>query len=248
MLYLIGIGLRDANDITLKGLEIVKKCDSIYLEGYTSLLACSIDELSKFYGKKVTLLGRKEVESDFILDEAKKKKIALLIIGDPFGATTHSSLILEAKEKGISFEVIHNATILSAIGETGLSLYKFGRVVSIPYEIIVDSVYESISENQKDNLHTLCLLDIRADENRYMTVNEAIKNLLELEKKHKKKILSPSTIGIGIARLSGKDQMIKSGKFSELEKFDFGKQPHCIIIPSRKIHFIEEDWIKYWGR
>jgi diphthamide biosynthesis methyltransferase len=31
MLYFIGLGLGDAKDITVKGLEIVKKCSKVYL-------------------------------------------------------------------------------------------------------------------------------------------------------------------------------------------------------------------------
>lgn len=38
MLYLIGLGLSDETDITVKGLEIVKKCSRVYLEAYTSIL------------------------------------------------------------------------------------------------------------------------------------------------------------------------------------------------------------------
>ncbi len=34
-LYMVGIGLNDEKDITVKGLEAVKKCDSVYLESYT---------------------------------------------------------------------------------------------------------------------------------------------------------------------------------------------------------------------
>jgi diphthine synthase len=40
MLYLIGLGLGDPSDLTLKGLEIIKKCERVYLESYTSLLCC----------------------------------------------------------------------------------------------------------------------------------------------------------------------------------------------------------------
>ena len=35
MLYIIGIGLSDEKDITVKGLEAVKKSDEIFLETYT---------------------------------------------------------------------------------------------------------------------------------------------------------------------------------------------------------------------
>lgn len=38
MLYLVGLGLGDAKDITVKGLEIVKNADYIFLEAYTSIL------------------------------------------------------------------------------------------------------------------------------------------------------------------------------------------------------------------
>lgn len=38
MLYLVGLGLSDETDITLKGLEVVKKASRVYLEAYTSIL------------------------------------------------------------------------------------------------------------------------------------------------------------------------------------------------------------------
>lgn len=248
MLYLIGIGLRDAKDISLKGLEAIKNSDCVYLEGYTSLFGSSVEELSRNYGKGIKLLNRAEVESDFLINESTKKNVALLVIGDPFAATTHSSLVLEARRRGVEVEIIHNVTILSAIGETGLSLYKFGRVVSLVFDGLPESVYNAICENKKDDLHTLCLLDIKADENRFMTINQGIKSLLELEKEYDQKRISSKQIIIGIARLGGKDQLIKSGAISELSKFDFGQQPHCLIIPSDKRHFIEDEWIEYWKK
>ena len=52
MLYLIGIGLNDEKDISIKGLEIVRKADLVYLECYTSKLQCSIEKLEKLYNSK----------------------------------------------------------------------------------------------------------------------------------------------------------------------------------------------------
>lgn len=48
MLYIIGLGLGDEKDITLRGLEAVKSCRKVYVEAYTSLLSfgLSIDGLS----------------------------------------------------------------------------------------------------------------------------------------------------------------------------------------------------------
>ena len=45
MLYFIGLGLGDATDITVKGLEIVKKAKRVYLEAYTSILTVGKDAL-----------------------------------------------------------------------------------------------------------------------------------------------------------------------------------------------------------
>ena len=45
MLYLIGLGLSDETDITVKGLEIVKKAARVYLENYTAVLLCDVKTL-----------------------------------------------------------------------------------------------------------------------------------------------------------------------------------------------------------
>lgn len=48
MFYIIGLGLGDCKDITVKGLEIVKKCERVYLEAYTSILTCGTEALVSF--------------------------------------------------------------------------------------------------------------------------------------------------------------------------------------------------------
>lgn len=49
MLYIIGLGLGDEKDITLRGLEAVRSCHKVYVEAYTSLLSFGVssDGLSK---------------------------------------------------------------------------------------------------------------------------------------------------------------------------------------------------------
>ena len=49
MLYLVGLGLGDAKDITVRGLEIVKRAARVYLEAYTSILTVGKDELVLFF-------------------------------------------------------------------------------------------------------------------------------------------------------------------------------------------------------
>lgn len=45
MLYLVGLGLADETDITVKGLEVVKKAERVYLEAYTSILLVDKEKL-----------------------------------------------------------------------------------------------------------------------------------------------------------------------------------------------------------
>lgn len=45
MLYLVGLGLADETDITVRGLEVVRKAERVYLEGYTSILLVEKEKL-----------------------------------------------------------------------------------------------------------------------------------------------------------------------------------------------------------
>ncbi|KAL1460601.1 hypothetical protein WDU94_012574 [Cyamophila willieti] len=64
MFYIIGLGLGDVKDITVKGLEIVKKCSRVYLEAYTSILIDDIlENMKSFYGKDIIIADREMVES-----------------------------------------------------------------------------------------------------------------------------------------------------------------------------------------
>lgn len=240
-LYIIGIGLGDEKDITIKGLDIIKKADKVYLEEYTSkLVKSSKEDLEKFYGKKIISAGRNIVENNAeqtILKDAKSKNVAFLVIGDPFSATTHIDLKLRADELGIKTEVITNTSIINAIGITGLDLYKFGRVTTIPFENKnIKSPYDIVKNNLKNNMHTLILLDLEPANNRYMSVNQAMEYLL-------KRGLSKNQLCIGCGGIGAEDPIIKFGKAEELLKEKFAKFPQCLIITA-KLHFMEEEALK----
>ena len=57
MLYLIGLGLGDAADITVKGLQAVKSCSRVYLEAYTSILTVGKEALVSPNTLTLTRLG-----------------------------------------------------------------------------------------------------------------------------------------------------------------------------------------------
>jgi diphthine synthase len=167
VLYLVGLGLGDVEDITLRGLNAVKKCSKVYLEAYTSILSYGLSktQLEESYGREIEEADREFVESacDGVLNSAKTEDIALLVVGDPFGATTHSDLVLRAKSLGTPVKVIHNASIVNAVGCCGLQLYSFGEIVSIVMwteNWQPDSYYDKIRANRERGLHTLCLLGL----------------------------------------------------------------------------------------
>ncbi|MBW2978344.1 diphthine synthase [Candidatus Woesearchaeota archaeon] len=236
-LYFIGIGLNDEKDITVKGLSIVKKCDFVYLESYTSILQISISKLEEYYGKKIILANRELVEKkaeETILKNAKDKEVAFLVIGDPMCATTHTDLLLRAKKAGIKTSVVHNTSIINAIGITGLEVYKFGKVTSIPFENSnVKAPYEVLERNLKNDLHTLFLLDLNPEESRFLTIKEATEYLI-------KQGMPEEHLCVGCARIGAEDFFIKKGKASEIKEIDFGKPPYCLVVPA-KLHFIEEE-------
>ncbi|MDD1758295.1 MAG: diphthine synthase, partial [Methanotrichaceae archaeon] len=63
MLFFVGLGLHDQRDISVKGLETVRRADRVYAEFYTSrLVGASMQDLEGIYGKKVNVLSRNEVE------------------------------------------------------------------------------------------------------------------------------------------------------------------------------------------
>jgi len=245
MLYFIGLGLHDESDMSLKGLETLKRCDEVYAEFYTNPFCGDPKSLEKMAGKKVFVLKRADLEenpSENVLKNAGELDVALIVSGDPMVATTHIDLMLRAKKKGIGCRVIHSSSIYSAVAETGLQIYKFGKTASIAYPCggyFPTSPYDTLKENLGRGLHTLFLLDVKAEENRFMSVGGAIGLLLEMEKQKKAGIFDAGTLCVGVARLGG-EALIKAGAAGELAKEAFGKPPHCLIIPG-KLHYMEEE-------
>lgn len=247
-LYFIGLGLGNEKDITVNGLEAIKKCDVVYLENYTSVLNCSKEDLEKFYGKKIILARRNLVESDDneIVENAKAKNVAFLVAGDSLVATTHIDLFLRARKEEIKCHILHNASIVSAVGVTGLQVYKFGKITSIPIENEnIESPYDALKGNLSLGLHTLFLLDLNPEEGKFLSVNDAIRYLLKVELKRNERVFSEKTLCIGCARIGSESQVIKAGTAKELLKLNFGKPVHCLIVPG-KLHFIEEEGLKIY--
>jgi diphthine synthase len=232
MLYLVGLGL-NVYGISREGEEVIKKCKKIYLENYTVDFPYSFEELQHELGKKIISLSREKVESLVFLDEAAKTDVALLIYGSPLTATTHITILQEAKQSNIKTKVIYSASVLDAVGETGLQLYKFGKITSMPAwkkNFTPDSFMDVVKENQTINAHTLILVDIGLD------FHEALK---QLEKSAESKEIKLGKIVLG-RELGTRYSRIFYGTDSELKTMKTVKAPYCFIIPG-KLHFLERD-------
>lgn len=264
MLYLIGLGLSHETDITVRGLETVKKCKRVYLEAYTSILmAADKASLEKFYGKEVILADRELVETgaDEILEGADKDDIAFLVVGDVFGATTHTDLVLRAKELEIPFELIHNASVMNAVGACGLQLYQFGQTVSLVFftdSWKPDSFYQKVLENRRIGLHTLLLLDIKVKEQsienmargrliyeppRYMDIKTAAEQLLEIEELRQEKAYTPETPCVAVSRLGSPNQAFRADSLKALAEYDAGAPLHSLIMLGRQVHDLELEYL-----
>jgi diphthine methyl ester synthase len=229
-----------------------------------------------------------ESASDDILNDAQNVDVAFLVVGDPFGyvssslfthqadvnkncrATTHTDLVLRARSLNIPVASVPNASIMSAIGATGLQLYNFGQTVSMVF--FTDtwkpaSFYDRIRENRNIGLHTLVLLDIKVKEQslenmargrkiyeppRYMTVGQCAQQMLEIEAIKKEEgdgkdgVYGEESLAVGAARVGGKTEKFVSGTLKQLCDADeaLGGPLHSLVLLGRRTHELESEYVR----
>ena len=170
--------------------------------------------------------------------------------------------MLRARELGISVESIHNASIMSAIGATGLQLYNFGQTVSMVFFTETwkpSSFYDRLKENREVGLHTLILLDIKVKEQslenlargrkiyeppRFMTVAQCASQMLEIEESRLEGVYQPQSLVVGVARIGSKDQKMVSGTLEQLSKIDLGPPLHSLVLLGSRTHVLEKEFIR----
>ena len=188
-------------------------------------------------------------------------------------ATTHTDLVLRARDLKIPVSTIPNASIMSAIGGTGLQLYNFGQTVSMVF--FTDtwkpaSFYDRIRENRNIGLHTLVLLDIKVKEQslenmargrkiyeppRYMTVGQCAQQMLEIEQIKKEEgegvdgAYGEESLAIGAARVGGKTEKFVSGTLKQLCDADeeLGGPLHSLVLLGRRTHELESDYVREYA-
>lgn len=229
-LTLVGTGV--AFDLTLSGIEALKKCDGAFIETYTNPIdEESIRKLEGIIGKPISRLGRERLESPYLADLAKSAEICLLASGDPLTATTHITLVMDAKERGVEVRIIHNSSIHSvAPARAGLQIYRFGKTASLVNprpNYKPTSSLDIIRKNQERDLHTLVLLDTEPSP---MEAKAALEMLSEFES------------AVVLSRVGHEDEKITYGKISELKNKGLGRPPFTVLVPA-KPHPVERDFL-----
>lgn len=241
MLVIAGLGLYGLRDITLGVLELARGADWIYIEQYTSFTpGFTAEALERLLGKKVEEVSREDLENRSglkLIEKAREGTVVLLTSGHPLIATTHASLVIEARRAGVPVRILPAPSVLDGIvSTTGLHIYKFGRTVTLVFpdrerRIYPYTTYAVIRDNLRRGLHTLVLLDIRREEGAFMDIATAAALLLELEEVYREEVLSEDTVAIGIARATSPDEVVRVERLRNLRGIDFGPPPHSIIVP-----------------
>ncbi|EQD73770.1 diphthine synthase [mine drainage metagenome] len=254
-LCFVGLGLRDERDLSLRALETLRGCHRVFLEEYTSRSTPgTVERLEALLGRPVELLDRADVEAEtpILSALAAQEKVALVVVGEPFAATTHVSLRLAAQDHGHRWKVLHNASILTAGPSlAGLSLYKFGRTCSLPTpheNYRPRSPYEVLAQNTRAGSHSLVLLDLDPGASRYLSAPEALRLLASLETEWHEGVLPPGRRVVALARVGSDDPQVVVGPWEEVSRADLGPPLHALILPGEPLHFIEEDALSRWPR
>ncbi len=239
MLYLIGIGL-NKKQMTLEARKKIKDCDELYCEDYTSFY--SGDSLAGKKIRGVKLLKREEVEGDFLVEKARDRKIGLLVFGNPLNATTHMQLVSDCVSSGVEIEIVMGIGVFDILGLSGLDPYKFGRTVTLVFQeenYFPKSFYEQILGNLREGLHTLCLLDIKRDKEKFMTAWEGLELLEQIDREGKLK----NQDYIALCGIGGKKEKILIGR-EKIKKFSKKSSLPQSLIIAGKINEKEKEFLE----
>ncbi len=252
-LVFVGLGL-SMDHLTKHAERVLKEADTVFVEGYTSYYHPGIQEVfTRILSlRNVLFIERSDLEEEsgrIIWERLEKgETVALAVIGDPFIATTHVTLKIDALRKGYSVEYVPGINIFSySIAKTGLFNYKFGPSATIVYPrdgILSEHPYNILLFNRKGGYHTFFFLDLDQIMGP-LDAREAIRILLRIEEQRKERLLDNNKRVIVLERLGWPDERIMYVKIRDLLDMKNLKPPHSIIIPEN-LHFMEEEALEVY--
>ncbi len=239
-LFFIGLGLDGPSSLSADVIAILKSVENVFFEIYTNFTSSTLESYEQYLKVKIAPVYRNSLENEsksFLLSQ-KHTNCALLISGDPFIATTHYMLLLEAIQLGLNVEIFNNVSIYSiAPSVTGLSAYKFGKTVTIafPDRIKSEASFDLIKANLSIDAHTLVLLDVDLEKKTFFSINEALTFLLEIDAKRNEKIFNSTKKILALNKLGSSDAKIMYGSIEDLLKVDWKSlgPPQAFIIPAK---------------
>jgi diphthine synthase len=243
-LWFVGLGLDDERGLSRRALDVLGAATEVFAEQYTaSAPPGTLTRLAAQVGRPVRLLDRPLLESEAPIVEALARgtPVVLLVVGDPFAATTHVALRLAVERAGHGWRYVPNASILTAAaGFLGLMHYRFGRTVSLPFpdpRFAPRSPVEQVDGNRTRGLHTLVLLDLDPAHGRYLTASDALAVLRARDPDAR--VLSEETLVAVVARVGRDDAAGFVGPIGRLRSVDFGPPMHAVVVPAPELHFEE---------
>jgi diphthine synthase len=243
-LAFVGLGLGDERGLSARAWDVLRAADEVFAEEYTAVAPDgTLARVGAELHRRVQVLDRAALESERPILEAlgRSPRVALIVVGDPFAATTHVALRLAVERGGHAWKYVANASILTAAaGFLGFMHYRFGRTVSFPFPapgFAPRSPVEQIAGNRERGLHTLVLLDLEPGAGRFLTANEALALLRERDPNG---VVVPARTEVGVAARVGHDDAAGwFGPLEELARAEFGPPMHVVVVPAPELHFEE---------
>ncbi len=251
--YIIGLGPTPKH-VSYQAIEILsEKCDSVFYEEYTSIPSeGDLSYIEEMIKKKATKLNRRDLEDlsgEIIIRSLREGRNTCLVTwGDPLIATTHISIITRVVHEEFKYRYIPGINSVSvALAASGLMIYRIGKIATITYPregVISEYPYLVLRENLSRNLHTIFLLDIDSEKNIYMNAREAIKILLDLEKRFGEGIFSSKSLVL-VVNIAN-NIMICGGEANYVLENPPNNYPQILVVPA-KLYFTEEEYLRELG-
>ncbi|MFX0184355.1 MAG: hypothetical protein ACFE95_14840, partial [Candidatus Hodarchaeota archaeon] len=91
--------------------------------------------------------------------------------------------------------------------------------------------------------HTLVLLDLEQTTRKFLTVDEAISTLLDLEERRQENVFQKASLVIGLAKIGYKEEFITAGDVKSVQTYPWQKigPPQVLIVCADSLHFTEKE-------
>jgi len=247
-IFFIGLGSQPPVSMPNGAIELIKSSDEIFADVYTSPwrfdLLSTIEDMT---GRKIKEAKREFLEDiEGIIELAQNKDIAIICMGDPFIATTHSAIRIEAERRKVKVKVLYSSSFVNVLfGELGLHFYKLGYIGTVTNSppSALASVYLAVKQALEAGRHSILLLEYDYESKFHLSPKDALLKLLETEKSLRGRLFEKDLALIVASRVGFSDQKFTAGYLEELVKMEFGEPPHSIVVPA-KLHFTEEESLK----